>query len=163
MHSNIDNENPEFSNLQFNGKDLLIGELYNESIASDLAILSACDTGNGKVTNGEGVQSVSNAFTYAGVPSTLVSLWKVDDKATSALMGYFYKFLNQGKSKSLALKLAKKAYLNSDIDQELKHPYYWSGFILSGNTDALIQNAFNYWWLALLVIPRISFLSFKRS
>ncbi|RRQ47444.1 CHAT domain-containing protein [Maribacter algicola] len=163
MHSNIDNENPEFSNLQFNGKDLLIGELYNESIASDLAILSACDTGNGKVTNGEGVQSVSNAFTYAGVPSTLVSLWKVDDKATSTLMGYFYKFLNQGKSKSLALKLAKKAYLNSDIDQELKHPYYWSGFILSGNTDALIQNEFNYWWLALLVIPLISFLSFKRS
>lgn len=154
MHSNIDSENPELSNLHFYDGELLIGELYNESLTSDLVVLSACNTGNGVLFVGDGVQSVSNAFTYAGVPSSVMSLWKVDDKSSAMLMASFYKHLNMGKPKDLALKLAKKDYMDSDLDTELKHPYYWAGFIVSGNTEPFSPSKnSNLWWLTLLVLP----------
>ena len=163
MHSTIDSENPELSHLNFNDDELFIGELYNESIPSDLAVLSACETGNGVLMRGEGLQSVSKAFTYAGVPSTVMSLWKVDDKTTATIMSFFYDYLKKGKPKDIALKLAKKDYLNSDLDIELKHPYYWSAFIISGNTDSF--NSYKHsrlWWLSLLVIPLAVFLYYKK-
>ena len=163
MHSTIDSENPELWHLNFNDDELFIGELYNESIPSDLAVLSACETGNGVLMRGEGLQSVSKAFTYAGVPSTVMSLWKVDDKTTATIMSFFYDYLKKGKPKDIALKLAKKDYLNSDLDIELKHPYYWSAFIISGNTDSF--NSYKHsrlWWLSLLVIPLAVFLYYKK-
>lgn len=157
IHTTIDEEMPELSALNFAESKVLIGSLYNTPLQADLAVLSACDTGNGRYINGEGIQSVSKAFTYAGVPSTVISLWKVDDKATATLMSSFYKHLNNGKSKSLALKLAKKDYLNSDIDEELKHPYYWSGFIISGNITPFSKDL-SMWWLMFLLFPLLLFL-----
>ncbi|WP_223034172.1 CHAT domain-containing protein [Hanstruepera marina] len=163
IHTTIDENMPELSALNFAESEVLIGSLYSASLQADLAVLSACDTGNGVLQNGEGIQSISKAFTYTGVPSTVMSLWKVDDKATATIMGNFYKHLAEGKPKDLALKLAKKDYLDSDIDVELKHPYYWSGFVISGNMQPFKpQNKFNYWWLALLVLPAIV-LYYKKS
>ncbi|HLT53876.1 MAG TPA: CHAT domain-containing protein, partial [Flavobacteriaceae bacterium] len=163
-HSSIDNENPELSHLAFQDDELLVAELYNQTLTSNLAVLSACDTGNGYLLNGEGAQSISKAFTYAGIPSTVMSLWKVDDKATAQLMGSFYKHLQDGQPKDVALKLAKQDYLQLDIDQELKHPYYWSGFVLSGNTEPFKkEQPFNYWYLSFLILPiaALAFLKLK--
>ena len=164
MHSTIDNENPELSSLNFYNQDLLVGELYNESMDSDMVVLSACDTGNGQMFNGEGIQSVSKAFTYAGVPSTVMSLWKVDDKATAILMGSFYKYLNAGKPKDVALKWAKRDYVNSTMDSELKHPYYWSGFVISGNVEPFkVQENHRKWWLSLLIVPLAILFFYRKS
>ncbi|PNQ72788.1 hypothetical protein C1T31_09765 [Hanstruepera neustonica] len=163
LHASIDEEIPELSALNFAENDMLIGSLYNTSLQADLAVLSACDTGNGRYVNGEGVQSISKAFTYAGVPSTVMSLWKVDDKATAKLMTSFYKYLNEGKSKSEALKWAKKDYLASDIDSELKHPYYWSGFIVSGNVEPFEVHENQRWWLSLIVLPIIALFFVRKS
>lgn len=163
MHSHIDEMHPEFSALNFYGENdnqLFISELYNESLDADLAVLSACDTGSGFYENGEGVISLSRAFSYAGVPSTVVSLWKVDDEATAKIMMYFYKHLKLGETKDEALKNAKLDYLKHTDDDLLKHPYYWSGFVLSGNTDALVEKQ-NY-WIYLTVLPILALGLFRK-
>ncbi len=164
MHSNIDQEHPEFSSLNFYGdtdNSLFISELYNETLNADMAVLSACDTGNGFYENGEGVISLSRAFSYAGVQSTVMSLWKVDDEATSKVMTYFYEHLKQGETKDEALKNAKLDYLKNTDDELLKHPYYWSGFVLTGNTDALVEP--NSYWYYLLILPFLILILFRKQ
>jgi len=86
MHSSINHTAPEFSNLSFSSEEdgkLFISELYNMNLNADLAVLSACNTGAGNLEKGEGLINVSRAFTYAGVPSTVTSLWKVPDLFTN--------------------------------------------------------------------------------
>ena len=160
MHSNVNNENSEFSNLEFSTDNednkLYISELYNMSFNADLAVLSACNTAVGHLKKGEGLISVSKAFTYAGVPSTVTSLWKVPDKETSKIMVSFYHYLKDGKPKNEALQLAKLNYLNTTNDALLKHPYYWAGFIISGDVSPITSQPNYYIWLyviaALLVL-----------
>lgn len=74
-----------------------------------MVVLSACNTGVGEYLNGEGLMSISRALNYAGVRSTVNSLWQVPDKETSELMSYFYEFLNEGIAKDLALVKAKES------------------------------------------------------
>lgn len=155
MHSSINNTNSEFSILSFDSTDdekLFISELYNISLNADLAVLSACDTGVGNLKKGEGLINVSKAFTYAGVPSTVTSLWKVPDKETSQIMVSFYKHLKSGAPKNKALQLAKLEYLNTVEDRFLKHPFYWAGFVLSGDISP-IKTSVSYWWFLFLLIP----------
>lgn len=155
MHSAINNENSEFSNLSFGTTEeekLFISELYNMSLNADLAVLSACDTGVGNLKKGEGLINVSKAFTYAGVPSTVTSLWKVPDKETSQIMVSFYSYLKKGEQKNKALQLAKLDYLNTVEDRYLKHPFYWAGFVLSGDISP-IETSTDYWWFLLVLIP----------
>jgi CHAT domain-containing protein len=154
MHSNINELQPEFSSLNFyseNDNKLFISELYNETLNANMVVLSACDTGSGFYEDGEGVISLSRAFNYAGIPSTVMSLWKVDDEATAKIMTYFYKHLKGGEAKDEALKNAKLDYLENTDDDLLKHPYYWSGFVITGNTDALVESE-NYWMYLLILL-----------
>jgi len=137
MHAEIDDENPMFNKLIFSDGDLTSSEIYISESKANLAILSACNTGSGKLEKGEGVMSMARAFHFSGVPSVIMSLWKVPDKETKQIMVYFYKHLKEGKSKSEALKKAKLDYLTATRDINLKHPYYWSGFVLNGNTANL--------------------------
>ncbi len=144
MHSTINNTEAEFSNLSFSSDDsekLFISELYNIPLNADLAVLSACNTGSGILDKGEGLVNVSKAFTYAGVPSIVMSLWQVPDKETSLIMVSFYKYLEKGSPKNEALQLAKLEYLNTVEDDVLKHPYYWAGFVISGDVSALESNS----------------------
>lgn len=163
MHSKIDEANPKFSSLNFYGEkdnELFISELYNETFKANMAVLSACNTGNGFFKNGEGVISLSRAFNYAGIPSTVMSLWKVDDEATAKIMTYFYEHLKLGETKDEALKNAKLKYLKNTDDELLKHPYYWSGFVITGNTDALVVKQ-NFWFY-LLILPFIGLVIFRK-
>ena len=145
MHSSINNMDSEFSNLSFSpsGDDnkLFISELYNMTLNADLAVLSACNTGVGELKKGEGLINVSSAFTYAGVPSTVTSLWNVPDRETSQIMISFYKHLKSGKSKNEALQQAKLDYLANTNDPLLKHPYYWAGFVISGDSTPITHSS----------------------
>ena len=164
MHSHINETYPEFSSLNFCGDEdnqLFISELYNETFKANMAVLSACDTGNGFYENGEGVISLSRAFNYAGIPSTVMSLWKVDDEATSQIMEYFYIHLKKGETKDEALKNAKLDYLKNTNDALLKHPYYWSGFVVTGNTEALVKTH-NYWWF-LMFLPMLPLVFYRKK
>ncbi|NOQ91711.1 MAG: CHAT domain-containing protein, partial [Flavobacteriaceae bacterium] len=139
MHAEINNENPMFNKLIFSDGELSASEIYLSNTKANLVVLSACNTGFGKLEKGEGVMSMARAFHFSGVPSVIMSLWKVPDKETKIIMIAFYKHLEKGETKSEALKNAKLDYLASTNDIYLKHPYYWSGFVLNGNTNTLKQ------------------------
>ncbi len=155
MHAVVNEEDSNKSSLIFNNDErLYLSELYDIKIPAHLVVLSACDTGSGELKEGEGVQSLSRAFTYAGVRSTVMSLWPVPDRETSIIMTEFYNHLKDGKPKDEALQLAKVNYLKNVKEVELKHPYYWAGFIVSGDVTPL-QTGFSFWWyvgIAVLVL-----------
>ena len=166
MHAEIDNENPLFNRLVFADGDLTASEIYVSENRANLAVLSACNTGFGKLEKGEGVMSMARAFHFSGVPAVLMSLWKVPDKETRKIMLYFYENLEKGYPKNRALQEAKLTYLSETDDSFLRHPYYWSGFVLNGNTDALSsgKSTMIYWLLGdvLLVIVIGGILKFKK-
>jgi len=149
-HACVDDVDPMSSRIYFTDDQLSNYDLYNLQLQADLAVLSACNTGSGKLVKGEGVMSLARGFIHAGCPSVLMSLWSVDDCATSEIMLQFYQQLKEGKNKDAALRQAKLNYLSS-TDRLHMHPYYWSAFVQVGDTKALaFANGFAWSWLLLL-------------
>ena len=105
-------------------------ELMNLDLKADLAILSACDTARGRIGNGEGVIGLMWALFVAGVPTTVVSQWSVDDKATEELMVEFHRQLQSRKPQSKAEAL-RQAGLK--VMKTRPHPFNWAGFVLVGD------------------------------
>jgi CHAT domain-containing protein len=97
---------------------------------TQLVVLSACETGLGEVQQGEGVYGLRRALVLAGAQSQLVSLWKVADAQTQALMVDYYQRLLKGEGRSGALREAQKVMIASPATQ---HPYYWAAFVPIGN------------------------------
>jgi CHAT domain-containing protein/Tfp pilus assembly protein PilF len=108
---------------------LQVYEIFNLKLNADLVVLSACETGLGKQVKGEGLVGLTHAFFYAGTPSILVSLWKVQDRSTADLMVNFYRQLDRDKDKTEALRLAKLQLIQQN---RYAHPYYWAPFVLTG-------------------------------
>ena len=158
MHAVPDSINPLSSRLLFTynaadtleDNDLTAAEIYAMRLRADLAVLSACQTGYGKINRGEGVMSLSRAFAYAGVNTTLMSLWKVPDGATQEIMVNFYKNLQDGQAKDDALHNAKLDYLDKHGQNEGANPIYWAGFVPAGNMSAMdMTNNDTYRWLVV--------------
>lgn len=144
MHSILDENNFRRSCLLFQDNvPLYFEELYKENIPAEMVILGACNTGNGYLKNGEGIMSISHAFTFAGSKSNVYSLWEIPDRETSELMGYFYKFLKKGQRKDEALANAKREFIKNNPLKS--HPYFWAGFIVNGNTDPISE--IDYQWV----------------
>ncbi len=160
-HACVDDEDPMFNKIWLSDDYVSNHDLYNLQLNADLAVLSACNTGSGKLVKGEGVQSLARGFLHAGCPSLVTSLWSVDDCATSDIMVHFYTHLKGGKSKDEALRLAKMDYLNA-ADKLHQHPYYWGAFVQIGNSEALDLNRLPKWWawggLALLLLGFLVFI-----
>lgn len=106
------------------------GILLSEEIAmldlrgTDLVVLSACETGLGEITS-EGVFGLQRAFKKAGVQTIIMSLWRVDDRATSLMMQSFYKSLLSGKSKRESF-----LYAQEQVRNEFEEPNYWASFVM---------------------------------
>ncbi|MFW5700333.1 MAG: CHAT domain-containing protein [Cyclobacteriaceae bacterium] len=135
---------------------LNIHELYNMQLNAYLAILSACETGMGSYSRGEGIMSLGRGFAYAGCPSVLMSLWKANDQAGKQLMEKFNGYLRSGLDKDAALRQAKLDYLET-ADQLTSHPYFWSAFVLMGNEEAVDfsdtrGNGTNWLWILLMIM-----------
>jgi len=139
-HACLDETDSDLSRIYFNDTLITNQELKLKNIGAELVVLSACETGFGEVVKGEGSMSLSKGFFHAGAKSTLVSLWPVDDCATLDLMTHFYKYLKSGHSKDEALRQAKLDYVKN-ANPELRHPYYWAGFILIGDSSPLWQSS----------------------
>src|SRR3546814_18501144 len=111
MHSDLNDEDPELSNLLFSSTEqdyeMYISELYGMNFNADLAVLSACNTGIGGFKDGGNLVSMHHAFTTAGIPATIASLWNAPDQSTKEIMVAFYKNLHQGHDKATALQQAK--------------------------------------------------------
>lgn len=108
---------------------LLVREINNLRLSAEMIVLSACQTGRGRLENIEGVLGLPRIFFYCGARSVVSCLWKINDKSTTKFMSFFYKYLSQGESKSQALRLAKLALLKS----KYSHPFYWASFVLYGD------------------------------
>jgi CHAT domain-containing protein/Tfp pilus assembly protein PilF len=101
---------------------------------TQLVVLSACETGLGEVQQGEGVYGLRRALVLAGAQAQLVSLWKVADAQTQALMVDYYQRLLKGEGRSAALREAQKAMIANPATQ---HPYYWAAFVPIGDWTPL--------------------------
>ncbi len=165
MHAEINQNNPSYNKLLFADGELNASEIYFSKSKANLAILSACNTGFGKLEKGEGVMSMARAFHFSGIPAVVMSLWKVPDRETKMIMISFYEYLKKGKSKSDALRLAKLDYLKNTSDQQLLHPYFWSGFVVNGNTEPIVLGGgINdlLWGGIFLILMLLGVYAFKR-
>lgn len=106
---------------------LTVGELYGMQLNADLVTLSACETGLGKVLNGDDIVGLGRGFLYAGARSIVASLWSVDDRATAQLMQAFYRNLTR-MDKVEALRQAQMA-----TRKDFPHPFFWAAFQLTGS------------------------------
>jgi len=144
-HGVIDNRQPLYSHLLLTKTEgdpendglLEAREIMNMNLHADLAVLSACETANGRISPGEGVMGMSWAFFVAGTRSMLVSQWKVNSTSTSRLMMNFYQSRapkpHSSGGKAVALQEAARELMK---DQRYRHPFYWAGFVLVGRSDS---------------------------
>jgi CHAT domain-containing protein len=143
-HGFVNSEKPELSGILLaqdttgnNDGILYSAEIYNLKLNADLVVLSACETGLGKIKPGEGIIGLSRALLYAGAKNQIVSLWQVLDNSTSLLMAdFYYNILNYQSNSfsesvrySSSLRLAKQKMIN---EGKYSHPIYWSPFIIIG-------------------------------
>lgn len=160
MHSLLNDEEPRYSELLFNHRKdstndgyLTIAEIYNLKLNAQLVVLSACSSGFGKIQHGEGPISLSRAFSYAGCPSVVMSLWKVPDLITTSIMKNFYGSLTEGMSKDEALREAQMKFLKENTDPIYRHPYYWAGFVVIGETAPIeSRSGVIYYVLGIFVV-----------
>ncbi len=132
-HAQVDDQDPEKSFIALfpEGKDfrLYSSELYNLSLQNtQLVVLSACETGKGKIRKGEGIISLARAFQFAGCPSVITTIWNAHDESLSSLSKQFYHYLQKGYATDEAIQLSKIDLIRFYSD----HPFYWSNFILIG-------------------------------
>lgn len=127
-------------------------EIYHLKLASDLVVLSACQTARGRMLSGEGVQGIARAFFHAGAKSVVASLWNVNDEKTATFMEAFYRHLSEGRSKVEALRAAKLDMLS---DKAASSPRYWAAFILIGESQEKVpinNHSWHYWPLSLAAL-----------
>ena len=99
---------------------------------TELVVVSGCESGQGDLQSGEGVYGLKRAITVAGARSSLLSLWKVDDKATAEFMESFYLKLKSGESRANALSKTQKEFREHPI-KAWQHPNVWAAFQLNGD------------------------------
>jgi CHAT domain-containing protein len=138
-HGLADSERPELSTIALSLYDaqgkpqdgfLRAHEVYNLDLPAELVTLSACETGLGKLTRGEGLVSLTRGFMYAGAARVIVSLWNVNDRATAELMEKFYRRMLAGGERPAAALRAAQVEMWRDMRWEA--PYYWAAFTLQG-------------------------------
>ncbi|AHW62220.1 CHAT domain-containing protein [Draconibacterium orientale] len=165
MHAYINDSLPAYSRLAFsqiadsttldNDGWLNTADIYNLDLNASMTVLSACNTGVGKLQKGEGLMSLARGFLYAGCPSVIMSLWEVEDAAGTKIMTSFYKYLKAGKTKDEALRLAKLKYLE-ESNSRLSHPHYWMSFKCIGDNSP-VYTSYDLYFFAILILLIIAF------
>ncbi|HBL58424.1 MAG TPA: hypothetical protein DDZ80_07870 [Cyanobacteria bacterium UBA8803] len=139
-HGLLDPVNPELSGIVLSLFDqkgqsqdgfLRLHDIFNLNLPAELVVLSACETGLGKEVKGEGLVGLTRGFMYAGARRVVVSLWSVNDAATSEVMVKFYqKMLEEGQNPVSALRAAQLEMWKS---LNWQSPYYWAAFTVQGD------------------------------
>ncbi len=141
------------ASLEFYKDAMLLQELYSLDFHPKLVVLSACETGVGKIQNGEGAMSLARGFQHAGAQNLLFSLWKVNDLATAELMTSFYENYSKTNDASAANHQSKLEYLNDkNIGNAKKSPYYWSAFVYYGALEDKKESPMWYWFLGIALL-----------
>jgi CHAT domain-containing protein len=140
-------------------------ELYGLKLNALMAVLSACESGLGRDYKGEGMISMASAFTYSGCANILMSLWKVNDKASTVLMDDFYGRLLEGRTIDDALRQSKLDYLEA-ADELTSDPKIWAPLVAYGSHERIFQKSNDrlviYGVVALAVAFAIIFFARRR-
>lgn len=169
-HGKVNDKSGDYSFLAFyelkdsiENEWLYNRELYNLQLNTDMVVLSACETGLGKILWGEGIASLARGFSYAGAKSIITTLWSINDQQTPELMKSFYQNLKTGMTKDAALRQAKLNFLSTSKPE----PYYWAAFIPIGDMEAIdFDDGFGWWiWVVggVLFLFGFGFLWFKKQ
>ena len=166
-HSTVSQANPLFSSIYLtkdttsssgnqsytdhkNDARIFAYELFNLDLSSDLIFFNSCSSGSGKYMTGSGIMGMNRALRYAGVKSSVLNLWSVNDELSSEFAQIFYKNIDEGKTLSTALREAKLSILN----EKSTNPYTWGAYTIYGNVDPIDQNYLvvlqNQWLIILL-------------
>ncbi len=106
-------------------------EIRRARMNADVVVLSACETGSGRLQGQEGVMNLARAFLTAGARSVVASLWNVDDRATATVMESFYEHLKAGSTVNEALRQAQLDFIKNYGDKA--KPNLWAGFEVIGD------------------------------
>ncbi|MEX2456149.1 MAG: CHAT domain-containing tetratricopeptide repeat protein [Balneolaceae bacterium] len=133
-HAFINEQNPKLSGIALypeedNDGVVYLSDIYNLKMNADLVVLGACETGLGSIYRGEGLIGFTRAFIYAGASNMVVSMWRVSDQPTAALMIHFYEQIRNGNSYSKSLREAKLELIS---DPSTAAPSNWAAFVLQG-------------------------------
>jgi CHAT domain-containing protein len=134
--------------IYFSDSALYVSEISSANRpATQLIVLSACETGSGRLYQGEGVFSFNRAFAALGIPSSVTNLWTINNKSTYAITELFYKNIAGGLPLDVALQKAKLEYMNTKKgDSQL--PYYWAAAVLVGKSEPIpLKKSFQWTWL----------------
>lgn len=126
-HGNFRPENPMFSSLHLADGWVTVRDICSQKLKAEIVTLSACETGLHKILAGDEILGLARGFLSAGAKSLILSLWTVNDEATTELMKKFYAELQTGKSAAAALQSAQRDFIERGT-----HPYFWSPFALIG-------------------------------
>ncbi len=150
--------------IHFVDSSLYLSELIAETKPlTKLIVLSACETGNGKLYEGEGVFSFNRGFAALGIPSSITNLWAVDNVATYRLTELFYQYLSEGLPVDVALQKAKLKFMAASRTNSL--PYYWAATIVAGKSDSLGKKRISPWIdvaIVLFVIIALTYFGAKK-
>lgn len=135
--------------IYFADSSLYLSDLVSDKKpATSLVVLSACETGTGRVYEGEGVFSFNRGFAALGIPAAITSLWKADNQKTYALTTLFYKYLSTGEPADVALQHAKLEFMGSATKAN-GLPYFWAVPVLTGKVTFMPAQTTMGWWLVL--------------
>jgi len=141
--------------IYFADTTLLLSALITDrNPVTQLVVLSACETANGKLYQGEGIFSFNRGFAALGIPATVSNLWPVDNQSTYQITELFYKYLSQGLPTDEALQKAKLEFISTNSSTEKVLPYYWAATILTGKVDSF-QKQSKISWVVISVIVLI--------
>jgi CHAT domain-containing protein len=150
--------------IYFADSVLYLSDLVSDNKpVTDLIVLSACETGKGRVYKGEGVFSFNRGFAALGIPSAIVNLWSVDNESTYKLTELFYKYLAEGLTSDVALQKAKLEFIKTGA-KEKSLPYYWAAPVLVGKADLIeLKKPIPWNWIvAITVFVAVSFWLWKK-
>jgi CHAT domain-containing protein len=138
--------------IYFSDSSLYLSDLIPEQLpVTQLIVLSACNTGIGKLYEGEGVFSFNRGFAALGIPSSVSNLWSIDNVSTYQLTEYFYSYLAKGLPIDEALQKAKLEFLEKATGEQ-QLPYHWAPAILVGKTNAIAYKKGSNWKIILLLV-----------
>lgn len=166
-HAVVDSLNQSYLAFNSNNSDsskLYLDELDTLSLNMTFLNLNACNTHTGKIITGEGTLSLAREFFACGANSILSTLWNINDESAAKISVAFYENIKRGLAKDVALRKAQLKYLKQ-VDPDYKHPYYWSAYVLFGDSSELYSKWKNKTILlvAFTILIMISIALFRSS
>lgn len=142
-HGIINEEEPRLNGILFHDSVLFTADLYKLSLNAEMVVLRACESGFGKLTQGEGIASLDKGFAQAGAKSVFATQWLVPD--ATRLMANFIGKIYQDMPKDIALQEAKMGLVRDE------HPFYWAGYEIRGDVSSISSIA-NFWGIILKIL-----------